>query len=733
MTTSDAGQVSVRFSVQDAEVVREALKRLGDDGEKALKRFDASAQPIPTHLKAVSDVINEMRGRVVGLALSIGPLGSVLVGMGPAGAAAAAGVALVVKAWAMAVEQANALADKASALSNLADVAGLTTDQIQGTVQATARQGKTFEETSGALEKFTIAWDELRHGSGAALDQLRRVAPELVNQLGAAKDAASALDILARAYAKATDEAQRNAIARAFFGRGGVSTGNAILSNIGADGINKLAAEATAAGGTIDRALIERLKNLKVQIEETNNRARILTATLFSEDVLTRELRAAELYERIAKAARDIIEADPAQSAWGRFWEQVGQAMSEGSTAGASPPRNYADEAARNRFLAGQEPEGLVFNPAAHESKKPATISPQLALSNMEKWTSVLGSAMTIVEQYDLAIARLNAKVDEGKVSIGYRTRAEEALKLAQQQSIVATREKLGVASEEEILSARLAEILDLDAKGYIKTQQEKALADRVQAKAARDAHDAMTVRGSETPALTQLSIQSDHLRENLDSGLAQSLSGITTDLADVRKGAISASEGFDRLIDRIFTAVENAMLMKAVVGPLAGLASGGLDSILSGMSGGGSWNTGGMTSRAAAGYRDGGAFDRYGVVPFASGGIVSRPTIFPFANGTGLMGEAGPEGILPLSRMASGKLGVQASGGGGVSLHIHEAPGVAVADIKHSRDPGGQPRMDILLRMIEDHMVGSIVDGNGRVGSAIKQRFVLDGTRNMG
>lgn len=60
----------------------------------------------------------------------------------------------------------------------------------------------------------------------------------------------------------------------------------------------------------------------------------------------------------------------------------------------------------------------------------------------------------------------------------------------------------------------------------------------------------------------------------------------------------------------------------------------------------------------------NGNVFASGGVVPYAMGGIVTRPTIFPFADGggfrTGLMGEAGPEAIMPLKRGADGKLGVQ-------------------------------------------------------------------------
>jgi hypothetical protein len=62
----------------------------------------------------------------------------------------------------------------------------------------------------------------------------------------------------------------------------------------------------------------------------------------------------------------------------------------------------------------------------------------------------------------------------------------------------------------------------------------------------------------------------------------------------------------------------------------------------------------------------NGNAFGANGIIPFAKGGIVNSPTLFPFAKGIGLMGEAGPEAILPLKRGADGSLGVMASGGGG-------------------------------------------------------------------
>lgn len=63
--------------------------------------------------------------------------------------------------------------------------------------------------------------------------------------------------------------------------------------------------------------------------------------------------------------------------------------------------------------------------------------------------------------------------------------------------------------------------------------------------------------------------------------------------------------------------------------------------------------------------FADGGAFSQGRVMPFAKGGVVSSPTAFAMRGATGLMGEAGPEAIMPLTRGADGRLGVAAQGRG--------------------------------------------------------------------
>jgi hypothetical protein len=66
----------------------------------------------------------------------------------------------------------------------------------------------------------------------------------------------------------------------------------------------------------------------------------------------------------------------------------------------------------------------------------------------------------------------------------------------------------------------------------------------------------------------------------------------------------------------------------------------------------------------------NGNVFSSGSIQPYADGGVVGSPTTFPMSGGkTGLMGEAGPEAIMPLKRGANGKLGVQMEGGGATTV----------------------------------------------------------------
>ena len=74
-----------------------------------------------------------------------------------------------------------------------------------------------------------------------------------------------------------------------------------------------------------------------------------------------------------------------------------------------------------------------------------------------------------------------------------------------------------------------------------------------------------------------------------------------------------------------------------------------------------------------------GNAFSGGRVTPFARGGIVNSPTLLAMRGGAGLLGEAGPEAIMPLARGRDGRLGVRSEGGGPVTVNmIISTPDVA-------------------------------------------------------
>ena len=121
------------------------------------------------------------------------------------------------------------------------------------------------------------------------------------------------------------------------------------------------------------------------------------------------------------------------------------------------------------------------------------------------------------------------------------------------------------------------------------------------------------------------------------------------------------------------------------------------------------------------------------GVHAFAAGGIVNRPTMFRFAQGgtmrNGVMGEAGPEAILPLRRGPDGNLGVLAGGAGGsqqplqLNLQVINQTGTAVQPSARQRPDG---TLEVLLRAAKAAVADDLASGQGEVTSALVGRYNL-------
>ncbi|MCE2006754.1 phage tail tape measure protein [Enterobacter bugandensis] len=135
---------------------------------------------------------------------------------------------------------------------------------------------------------------------------------------------------------------------------------------------------------------------------------------------------------------------------------------------------------------------------------------------------------------------------------------------------------------------------------------------------------------------------------------------------------------------------IEKVALQMAVVSAMGGGSSGsglfgslvgGIAGYFGGSAGGAAASTGTAVSSYGSNFQfnaKGGVYDSPSLSAF-SNGIVRNPTMFAFAKGgAGIMGEAGPEAIMPLTRAPDGSLGVRAVGGGG-GQSISSAPQVYI------------------------------------------------------
>lgn len=221
----------------------------------------------------------------------------------------------------------------------------------------------------------------------------------------------------------------------------------------------------------------------------------------------------------------------------------------------------------------------------------------------------------------------------------------------------------LGRVSDVEKVGVTAGRNLTRGARRELKTQSPSKVFKAI----GKDVVDglALGMRDNQQTALDEMKGITDGLvdaglkAENIDRQFGTTFSGIV-------RGAGSARDAIGRLAD--------SLADKALSGLFENVASQvGLGSFISSIFGGL--------------FANGSAFSGGRVVPFASGGVVSSPTTFGMSGGrTGLMGESGPEAIMPLTRGAGGKLGVQAVGGGGVQqveLIVHAADGVAIETVR--------------------------------------------------
>ena len=183
-------------------------------------------------------------------------------------------------------------------------------------------------------------------------------------------------------------------------------------------------------------------------------------------------------------------------------------------------------------------------------------------------------------------------------------------------------------------------------------------------ARGATAAFDAELQRMGQTLAFTGREV--DGMSRSIGWGLRRAFDGVVFDGARLSDALRQVSRS---MVDAVYSTA-----MRPVQNAFGGGLAQGVQSVMS----------------AFLPFAGGAGFAQGRVMPFADGGVVSGPVAFPMRGGTtGLMGEAGPEAIMPLARGADGRLGVRAAGTGGrpVSVVIN----VSTPDVQGFRRSEGQ------------------------------------------
>lgn len=743
---SDGGNVAIRFSVENAETVRQALEGLGKDGEKALRQLNAASQQPGGGLNALSAVMDQLKGRVTGLAFSIGPAGAGLIALGPVGLAVAAALGGLASVLSFLSDKTNEFAENAKKTKEVADTTGLTVRQLRLLTEEGARVGLSFDQVSAGAERFASAFEQARRGTGPLFEELARLDDQLALDFASAQTTAQAYGVLERAFGRASDAAQKARLSQAAFGRGGIQTGQLVAATAAHGGLASL--DAGTAGREVD-GLTERLAKLQGEIDQARRKLADFWGETAAEASKRREKEILEDWIKILetiKAAGSAVgqflsrpsqrnqrtdqmraenaaaaTAAAAQAAESRRWagvvtpanaaaeaalmqryvallgdairpaEQLAQKELElkaALDAGAFGAKNSAEAQnlytrARDAFSQAQARAAVAVRAGIGLASEDEVVTQRLAdlrqqaakgfikdnddmaaaegrlkasvaLEFLQKRNALLGAAITPSEQLTQRVLELAAADGQAGITLETRTRSLVAFLQAQNKSQVDARAQIGVASEEEIVQTGLIKLENLRADGAIKTAAEWAAAEQLMRREAKETADALKVRNSTTPQLTRLALESDNLTKSLDSGLSSALQGTTSTMLEMAKGTKTLSQGLSEMSQKFVEAIFNALWLKAVVGPIANSLSGGLGSLFGG--GGNSWAAT-VTPSAFGNVFDGGR-----LTAFANGGVVGRPTLFPMSSGMGLMGEAGPEAVMPLRRLSSGRLGVSAA-----------------------------------------------------------------------
>jgi hypothetical protein len=618
-------------------------------------------------IKRLGREMQAMRKEATASRKGIDSLNAGMKGMASVAKTAAAGLAAFMSVRAV-VGVFNELSQAMDNAAKDSQKFGVTAETLTRLQYAAKISGADVAQLGVGLQKLTK--------NMATVDTATTPAAKALRALGitAKTDVNEAMGILADQFANMPDGAQKAALAMEVFGKSGTSL--IPMLNEGRAGLKQLTDEADRFGATIStkaaRAAEDfndnmmRLKTAAMGAAK-NFTAGLMPALKTVTDQLVRMLGSSKDFESFGEAAGEALYWIADKVIYATGWvRRIVEAF-----------RGLAD-AAKSFATGGLDAMNASLSRTADN------------LTRIQTETEQMRYRMKLASAYETA-GYLDKRGERGTGGVELADEAfEKEAKAAKE--VTKEKEKARDFTKEELADIH-QHVIAMHAEAELMKQME------VTQRALLDDLEAMQPITADLRGFWAKSgVDADLLRD--------SVSDLADGLVDVFSGAEKSFSNFLRtFLAGIAKMIAQQMLYNAIAGALK------------------SWGV--------AGFADGGVFaGGRQVQAFAGGGIVGGPTMFPMRGGrTGLMGERGPEAIMPLARTSDGRLGVATSGGGG-NVTIVNNTGVA-ANAKVRQDSEG--RMEIIMEaaqlganMAESRTERSVRSGYGGLSRGLQSTYGL-------
>lgn len=592
--------------------------------------------------RKTADEMSKNFGKLKGLFLDIFPAA--------AAAASIAGITAFVKSS----------IDAADKLDDLSMSTGVSAETLSTMGWAAKLSGLEMDSLADGFKRLSKAMSETASGTGESKKAFDLLGISVKNNDGSLKSSEKVMLELADRFAGMEDGAGKTALAMKFFGKSGADM--IPLLNEGAAGLAKMQQEARDMGIAVSneaaRAAGEFNDNLDRLV--ANIKGSVLPAVNWFVEGMNRMFNtpdAEKLYvaEKRLQFLREELEqlqrTKPEDFSW---W---------GSLLGKTEKYNKA-LAEQKKLVEDQEKAVAKLRDAINAPSKPKTAAPVLPDEEAEKKAKQLKDAI------DKQIASLREQRDTFNMTGAEATLYKLAMQGATEAQITQARELLvTIAAQKKsaeefeesqkkvVAAAAAAKKIFEDTRAPIEqySAEMKDLDEHLNNGAISFETYERAAEAAEKKFTDAVTKTADKGKGKLDE-LKDAIEGWGRSSADAfAEFAMSGKASFADLADSIIKDILRMVAYQQIFKPMFGAISSGISGLFGAPSPGDPGFIGPTVPSA-----HGNVFESGKVIPFARGGVINRPVTFPL----GLAGEAGPEGIFPLTRIG-GDLGVKADLGG--------------------------------------------------------------------